>query len=105
MFDPKNIDQKVGVLSGGERNRLLLAKILSNPKEILLLDEPTNDLDMETIDILIDFLNNYKGGVFIVSHDQDFLEKTANKFLFFDGNGNTKVSVDFDNFLIPEKRS
>ena len=104
LFDPKNIDQKVGVLSGGERNRLLLAKILSNPKEILLLDEPTNDLDMETIDILIDFLNNYKGGVFIVSHDQDFLEKTANKFLFFDGNGNTKVSVDFDNFLIPEKR-
>ena len=61
-------------LSGGEKNRLLLSKILAEPKEIILLDEPTNDLDMETIDILIDFLKVYKGGVFISSHDVDFLK-------------------------------
>ena len=65
LFDPKKIDYKVGLLSGGERNRLLLAKILADPKEILILDEPTNDLDMETIDILIDFLKVYNGGVLV----------------------------------------
>ena len=63
LFDPKNIENKVGNLSGGEKNRLLLSKILANPKEVMLLDEPTNDLDMETIDILVDFLKIYSGGV------------------------------------------
>ena len=57
----KKIEYEVGLLSGGERNRLLLAKILADPKEILILDEPTNDLDMETIDILIEFLKFIMG--------------------------------------------
>ena len=69
-------------LSGGEKNRLLLSKILAEPKEIVLLDEPTNDLDMETIDILIDFLKVYKGGVFISSHDVDFLKKLVPSLFF-----------------------
>ena len=95
LFDPKKIDYKVGLLSGGERNRLLLAKILANPREILILDEPTNDLDMETIDILIDFLKVYDGGVLVASHDKDFLEQVVDKYLFLDGNGNFKISLDW----------
>ena len=99
LFDPKKIDYKVGVLSGGERNRLLLAKILASPREILILDEPTNDLDMETIDILIDFLKIYDGGVLVASHDKDFLEQVVDKYLFFDGNGNYKISLDWNALL------
>ena len=91
LFDPKKINFEVGVLSGGERNRLLLAKILAKPREILILDEPTNDLDIETIDILIEFLNKFNGGVFVVSHDKDFLEKVVNKIIFLDGLGNHRV--------------
>ena len=105
LFDPKKIDYKVGLLSGGERNRLLLAKILANPREILILDEPTNDLDMETIDILIDFLKVYDGGVLVASHDKDFLEQVVDKYLFLDGNGNYKISLDcrvFSNETINE---
>ena len=98
LFDPKKIDYKVGLLSGGERNRLLLAKILANPREILILDEPTNDLDMETIDILIDFLKVYDGGVLVASHDKDFLEQVVDKYLFLDGNGNYKISLDWKVF-------
>ena len=82
LFDPKSVDNKVMNLSGGEKNRLLLSKILAEPKEIILLDEPTNDLDMETIDILIDFLKVYKGGVFISSHDVDFLKKLVLSLFF-----------------------
>ncbi len=98
LFDPKKIDYKVGLLSGGERNRLLLAKILADPKEILILDEPTNDLDMETIDILIDFLKVYDGGVLVASHDKDFLEQVVDKYLFFDGNGNYNISLQSKDF-------
>ena len=61
LFDPADIDRPISTLSGGERNRLLLAKILASPKEILILDEPTNDLDIETIDMLIDFLKSHQG--------------------------------------------
>ena len=99
LFDPKSVDNKVMNLSGGEKNRLLLSKILAEPKEIILLDEPTNDLDMETIDILIDFLKVYKGGVFISSHDVDFLKKTCTKFIFLDGNGGHMFSLDIEKDL------
>ena len=92
LFDPKDIDRLVSTLSGGERNRLLLAKILASPKEILILDEPTNDLDIETIDLLIDFINLHKGSALICSHDIDFLEKTCQNFLIFDGSGTIKFS-------------
>ncbi len=87
LFEPKDVDRNLISLSGGERNRLLLAKILAKPNEILILDEPTNDLDTETIDLLIDFLNMHKGSSLISSHDIDFLEKTCHRFFFFDGSG------------------
>ena len=87
LFDPKDVDRMVLTLSGGERNRLLLAKILSSPKEILILDEPTNDLDSETIDLLIDFINSHNGSALISSHDIDFLERTCKNFFIFDGTG------------------
>ena len=92
LFEPKDVDRNLISLSGGERNRLLLAKILAKPKEILILDEPTNDLDTETIDLLIDFLNSHKGSSLISSHDIDFLEKTCQRFFFFDGSGIIKYS-------------
>ena len=103
LFDPKKINFEVGVLSGGERNRLLLAKILAKPREILILDEPTNDLDIETIDILIEFLNKFNGGVFVVSHDKDFLEKVVNKIIFLDGLGNYKVFNEWPQNLFDSK--
>ena len=87
LFEPKDVDRNLISLSGGERNRLLLAKILAKPNEILILDEPTNDLDIETIDLLIDFLSMHKGSSLISSHDIDFLEKTCHRFFFFDGSG------------------
>ena len=94
LFDPKGLDQEVGMLSGGERNRLLLAKILADPKDLLLLDEPTNDLDIETIDILIDFIKEFKGCVIVASHDFDFLNKTVDKFLLFDGRGEISKTLN-----------
>ena len=103
LFDPKKINFEVGVLSGGERNRLLLAKILAKPREILILDEPTNDLDIETIDILIEFLNKFNGGVFVVSHDRDFLEKVVNKIIFLDGLGNHRVLNEWPQNLLLAK--
>ena len=87
LFDPKKINEKVFQLSGGEKNRLLLAKILANPKSLLILDEPTNDLDMDTLDILEEILINYKGTLLIVSHDRDFLDQTVTKIIGFEGNG------------------
>ncbi len=102
LFEPKSVDKKLSLLSGGERNRLLLAKLLAAPKEILILDEPTNDLDIETIDLLIDFLKKYKGGVIVASHDIDFIDKVAQKFLLMDGSGKFEISLKKD-FLINNK--
>ncbi len=83
QFDPKNINHTIQTLSGGEQNRLLLAKVLANPKTGLILDEPTNDLDLETLDLLTEMLSNYKGTLLIVSHDRDFLDQTVNKIIYF----------------------
>ncbi len=91
LFDHEDIDRPLSTLSGGERNRLLLAKILSTPREILILDEPTNDLDIETIDLLIDFINLHNGSALVSSHDIDFLQKTCKRFLFFDNSGKPKL--------------
>ncbi len=93
LFDPSNVDDKVKTLSGGQKNRLLLAKILANPKQLLVLDEPTNDLDLETLDMLIDFLDDYNGTALIASHDRDFLDQVTNKIFFFRGGGKIEVSV------------
>ncbi|MFZ8864694.1 MAG: ABC-F family ATP-binding cassette domain-containing protein [Rickettsiales bacterium] len=87
MFAPQLIYNKAKTLSGGQQNRLILAKILAKPGSFLILDEPTNDLDMETLELLEDILANYNGTLFIVSHDRDFLDNTVNKIIAFSGNG------------------
>lgn len=87
LFDPGRADDKVATLSGGQKNRLMLAKILANPGNILVLDEPTNDLDMETMEMLEEIIANYEGTLFIVSHDRDFLDQTVTQILAFEGQG------------------
>ena len=91
QFDPKRVNDTILSLSGGQQNRLLLSKVLANPKTGLILDEPTNDLDLETMDLLTEMLSSYKGTLLIVSHDRDFLDQTVNKILSFDGDG--KISM------------
>ncbi len=100
QFDPKNVNHTIQTLSGGEQNRLLLAKVLANPKTGLILDEPTNDLDLETLDLLTEMLSNYKGTLLIVSHDRDFLDQTVNKILHFDTHGNVSLFLGgYSDFL------
>lgn len=86
LFDPKDARNRVSTLSGGQRNRLLLAKALANPGSFMILDEPTNDLDMDTLEMLEEILSHYKGTLFIVSHDRDFLDQTVTQILAFEGN-------------------
>lgn len=87
LFDPKMASQPVSTLSGGQKNRLMLAKTLANPGTLLILDEPTNDLDMDTLDMLEDILASYTGTLIVVSHDRDFLDQTVTKILAFEGDG------------------
>ncbi|MGC6518365.1 MAG: ABC-F family ATP-binding cassette domain-containing protein [Candidatus Puniceispirillaceae bacterium] len=87
LFDDHKMTQKVSTLSGGEQNRLLLAKIFAQPHNFLVLDEPTNDLDIETIDLLQEVVAEYDGTIMIVSHDRDFLERTVTSVLAFEGYG------------------
>lgn len=93
LFDPKNARDRVSTLSGGQRNRLLLAKILANPGNFLILDEPTNDLDMDTLEMLEEILAHYKGTLFIVSHDRDFLDQTVTQILAFEGESDVERYV------------
>ena len=86
-FDPSKANDPVGSLSGGMKNRLLLSKILANPKSGLILDEPTNDLDTDTLDLVESILAEYNGTLIVVSHNRDFLDKLVNKILYFKGNG------------------
>lgn len=86
MFDPKDVESRVSTLSGGQRNRLMLARVLAKPGSLLILDEPTNDLDMETLDMLEEILSHYEGTLIIVSHDRDFLDQTVTQTLAFEGN-------------------
>jgi ATP-binding cassette subfamily F protein uup len=82
MFDPKRMFDKVSTLSGGEKNRLLLAKKLINPGNLLVLDEPTNDLDIDSLEMLLEYLYEYRGTLFLVSHDRDFLNRLVDRTLF-----------------------
>lgn len=85
LFDPKIARDKVGTLSGGQQNRLMLARLLSNPGNVLILDEPTNDLDMDTLDMLQEILSDYQGTLIVVSHDRDFLDRTVTEIVAFEG--------------------
>jgi len=87
LFEPTRARSKAKVLSGGERNRLLLARLFTKPANVLVLDEPTNDLDAETLDVLEDILVDYNGTLIMVSHDRAFLDNVVTSTLVFEGNG------------------
>ena len=87
LFAPDRCRQPVKALSGGERNRLLLAKLFTAPSNILVLDEPTNDLDIDTLDLLEELLIDYKGTIILVSHDRAFLNNVVTSTLVFEGKG------------------
>ncbi|MBY0293699.1 MAG: ATP-binding cassette domain-containing protein [Alphaproteobacteria bacterium] len=93
LFDRKQALTPIKNLSGGERNRLLLAKILARPSNLLVLDEPTNDLDMETLDLLQEFLADYQGTLLLISHDRDFLDRTTTHIFAFEGEGHVQLYV------------
>ncbi|MBX9835706.1 MAG: ATP-binding cassette domain-containing protein, partial [Burkholderiaceae bacterium] len=87
LFSPSRAHSPVRSLSGGERNRLLLARLFARPANVLVLDEPTNDLDIETLDLLEELLQTYEGTVFLVSHDRTFLDNVVTSTLAFEGDG------------------
>ncbi len=87
LFNPDDRETLASTLSGGQQNRLLLAKTLANPGNFMILDEPTNDLDMDSLDILCDYLEKYQGTLIVVSHDRDFLDNVATSILSFEGDG------------------
>ena len=93
LFPPKRAMTPVKALSGGERNRLLLAKLLLKPNNLLILDEPTNDLDVETLELLEEILTDYQGTLLIVSHDRQFIDNTATECYLFEGEGNLNKYV------------
>ena len=87
LFKDEQARQPVRTLSGGERNRLLLAKALAAPSNLLVLDEPTNDLDADTLDLLQEALSDYDGTVLLVSHDRDFLDRLVTSTIALEGDG------------------
>jgi len=87
LFSPARANSPVRTLSGGERNRLLLARLFAKPSNVLVLDEPTNDLDIDTLDLLEDLLDEYPGTVFLVSHDRRFLDNVVTSTLVAEGDG------------------
>ncbi|KZS22948.1 ATP-binding cassette domain-containing protein [Wohlfahrtiimonas chitiniclastica] len=93
MFTPEKARSPVKALSGGERNRLLLAKLFAKPANVIVLDEPTNDLDIETLEVLEELLLKFEGTLLIVSHDRAFIDKTVTSTLVFEGNGSVSQYV------------
>ena len=87
LFPPEQANTPVGVLSGGERGRLMLARALAKPSNLMVLDEPTNDLDLETLDLLEEMLGDYPGTVLVVSHDRDFLDRVCSSVIMSEGEG------------------
>ena len=87
LFPPQRSRSPVKSLSGGERNRLLLARLFARPSNVLVLDEPTNDLDIDTLELLESLLQDFDGTLFLVSHDRAFLENTVTQIIAFEGNG------------------
>ncbi|MEA4838508.1 MAG: ATP-binding cassette domain-containing protein [Rhodospirillaceae bacterium] len=93
LFEDRQAHSPVRALSGGERTRLLLAKLLAKPSNLLILDEPTNDLDMDTLDLLEETLSTYEGTLIVVSHDRDFLDRLVTSVIAVEGNGRISEHV------------
>ncbi|MEM6465508.1 MAG: ATP-binding cassette domain-containing protein, partial [Pseudomonadota bacterium] len=91
LFSEAQVRSPVGALSGGEKARLLLARLMAQPSNLLVLDEPTNDLDIETLDLLQEVIDGYEGTVLLVSHDRDFIDRVATTTLAFEGAGRVTV--------------
>ncbi len=87
LFTPEQIQSPVSALSGGERSRLMLARLFTRPANLLVLDEPTNDLDVETLELLEELVAEYEGTVIVVSHDREFLDRTVTSLVAFEGGG------------------
>jgi ATP-binding cassette subfamily F protein uup len=105
LFSPERARSPIKSLSGGERNRLLLARLFAKPANVLVLDEPTNDLDIDTLDLLEEFLQNYKGTVFLVSHDRQFLDNVVTSMIAFEGAGKWReYEGGFEDWKIQNQR-
>ncbi len=106
LFSPARAHSPVRSLSGGERNRLLLARLFARPANVLVLDEPTNDLDIDTLDLLEDLLQSYEGTVFLVSHDRTFLDNVVTSTIAFEGDGLWReYEGSVQDWLIQSRRS
>ncbi len=104
LFTPDRADVTVSVLSGGEKNRLLLAKLFTRPSNVLIMDEPTNDLDIETIELLEELLLDYRGTLLLVSHDRAFINNVATSTLVFEGNGTVReYAGGYDDWLVQRR--
>ena len=105
LFAPVRARSPVKVMSGGERNRLLLAKLFTQPSNVLVLDEPTNDLDIETLDLLEELLMEYPGTVLLVSHDREFINNVVTSTLVLEGEGRVREYVGgYDDWLRQSQR-
>lgn len=105
LFSPARVRSEVKSLSGGERNRLLLAKLFTRAANILVLDEPTNDLDIDTQELLEELLRDYTGTVFLVSHDRTFLDNVVTQSIVFSGNGQLKEYIGgYQDYINAQKR-
>jgi len=101
LFTPDRAQTPVNLLSGGERNRLLLAKLFTRPCNVLVLDEPTNDLDQETLELLEELIGDFPGTVLVVSHDREFLNNTVTSCLVFEGQGRVvEYAGGYDDWLL-----
>ncbi len=100
LFAPDRARSPVRMLSGGEKNRLLLAKLFLKPSNVMVLDEPTNDLDLETLDLLEELISDYKGTLILVSHDRDFIDKVVTSTIVLEGDGKLDEFVGgYDDYL------
>lgn len=105
LFPPARARTPVKALSGGEKNRLLLAKLFARPSNLLILDEPTNDLDVETLELLEDILQQYQGTVLLVSHDREFVNNTVTSSLLFAGEGRIiEIAGGYDDVIAYQQR-
>ncbi|MGE8396789.1 MAG: ATP-binding cassette domain-containing protein, partial [Comamonas sp.] len=106
LFSPARANSPVRSLSGGERNRLLLARLFARPTNVLVLDEPTNDLDIDTLELLEELLQNYDGTVFLVSHDRTFLDNVVTSTIASEGNGKWReYEGGVQDWLLQSKRA